>query len=267
MGAASRFWRDYKHRFVPWLIANFRKRSIVVNRKVKQGVQHINSDFLIHQIYELFSKLSQQFTEKYEEIIEEKNYKAVQNIVLEHCGFNLQKRPSSIESAGTGVFVNKGKICKHSLVAFYPGTVYRIGETVFLQSLGNKFVFRCVDGTLIDGNDRGLSKLVFKSCTLRDRVGPHLLNDMTWLTDYTANPLAVGHYVNNADSDEAANVFYEEVDYPVKYLNVAERRFLPNVLYANVGDCDFIRTVVLISSREIEQDEELKSNYLTILED
>lgn len=102
------------------------------------------------------------------------------------------------------------------------GTVYRPGETVFLQSVGNKFVFRGTDGTLVDGNDRALSKLIHRfntiflssinaslmllffsrSCTFRDRLGPNLLNDMTWLTKCPANPLAIGQYVNNSTKGE-----------------------------------------------------------------
>uniref|UniRef100_A0A915KTW1 SET domain-containing protein n=1 Tax=Romanomermis culicivorax TaxID=13658 RepID=A0A915KTW1_ROMCU len=240
--------------------------SIVINRNQKSKNHALNPDLLIHQIYDIFSKLSQQFNEKYEEIITEDSYATVQSVIYKHCGFCLEKRKSNVESAGLGVFVKNGRLPKHVVVAFYPGTIYRPGEAAFLQSLGNKFVLRCIDGTLIDGNDRGLSKLVFKSCTLRDRMGKNLLNDMTWLTELPANPLAVGQYVNNAASEEESNVFYEEVDFPVSFLNVNERRFLPNVLYANTRDCDRMRTVVLISNREIEKDEELKSNYLTLFQ-
>lgn len=259
-------WHQYKLRFVPWLIFNLKNnKSIVVNRKVKHGVQYINADYLIHQIYDLYSKLSQQFTEKFEELIDAKSFQNVNDIVFRHTNFTLTKKTSSIENAGLGVFVASGKITKHAIVAFYPGTVYRPGETVFLQSLGNRFVFRCLDGTLIDGNDRGLSKLVFKSCTRRDRMGAHLINDMTWLTEKSANPLAIGQYVNNACKEAEANVYYEEVDFPVKYLSIAERRFVPNAPFANVGDCDILRTVVLIASREIGENEELQSNYLTMV--
>lgn len=40
--------------------------------------------------------------------------------------------------------------------------------------------------------------LNLRSCTFRDRLGPNLLNDMTWVTKCPANPLAIGQYVNNS---------------------------------------------------------------------
>lgn len=42
------------------------------------------------------------------------------------------------------------------------GTVYRKHEPIFFQSLGNPFIFRCIDGILIDGNDKGLSRSVYR---------------------------------------------------------------------------------------------------------
>ncbi|XP_029860745.1 SET domain-containing protein 9 isoform X4 [Aquila chrysaetos chrysaetos] len=41
-------------------------------------------------------------------------------------------------------------------------TVYRKHEPIFFQSLGNPFIFRCIDGVLIDGNDKGLSRSVYR---------------------------------------------------------------------------------------------------------
>ena len=35
-------------------------------------------------------------------------------------------------------------------------------EPLLLQSLGNPFIFRCVDGVMIDGNHRGLSRWIYK---------------------------------------------------------------------------------------------------------
>lgn len=42
------------------------------------------------------------------------------------------------------------------------GTIYQADEPILFQSIRNPFVFRCIDGVLIDGNDKGLSKLVFR---------------------------------------------------------------------------------------------------------
>ena len=40
-------------------------------------------------------------------------------------GFELSIGPSSIENAGRGVFLKEGTIDKGTLVALYPGVVYR----------------------------------------------------------------------------------------------------------------------------------------------
>ena len=36
-----------------------------------------------------------------------------------------------------------------------------------------------------------------RSCLQRDRCGPHLMGDLTWLTERPILPLSVGQYVNN----------------------------------------------------------------------
>lgn len=49
-----------------------------------------------------------------------------------------------------------------SLSGCTTGTVYQKYEPVFFQSIGNPFIFRCLDGILIDGNDKGISKVVYR---------------------------------------------------------------------------------------------------------
>lgn len=56
---------------------------------------------------------------------------------------------------------------------FSAGTVYKIGEPIFLPSIANSFVFRCADGMLIDGNDRGLSRLIYKYCKNKNTISIH----------------------------------------------------------------------------------------------
>ncbi|KAK3521322.1 hypothetical protein QTP70_003161 [Hemibagrus guttatus] len=107
---------------------------------------------------------------------------------------------SSLPGAGLGVFVTRGQVPKGVPVAMYPGTIYQADEPIFFQSIRNPFVFRCIDAVLIDGNDKGLSRLVFKSCSGRDRLGPFHLSDSSWLTLGPENPLAVGQYVNNCSN-------------------------------------------------------------------
>ncbi|XP_016055305.1 PREDICTED: SET domain-containing protein 9 isoform X5 [Miniopterus natalensis] len=115
-------------------------------------------------------------------------------------------------------------------------TVYQKYEPIFFQSIGNPFIFRCLDGILIDGNDKGISKLVYRSCSGRDRLGPLKMSDSTWLTSEMQNPLAVGQYVNNCSNatcsllDRPANVCYQEWDVPAVF-PVELKQYLPNTAY------------------------------------
>jgi len=43
------------------------------------------------------------------------------------------------------------------------GVVYKPGEPLLLQSVGNSFVLRCIDGLHIDGNDRRISAAIYRS--------------------------------------------------------------------------------------------------------
>lgn len=81
----------------------------------------------------------------------------------ENLGYQVEKRPSLLSGGGQGLFVTSGVVPRGSLVALYPGTVYWPFEPILLQSISNRFVFRCVDGILIDGNDCGISKYVYRS--------------------------------------------------------------------------------------------------------
>lgn len=85
------------------------------------------------------------------------------------------------------------------------------GEPLFFPSIGNKYIFRCKDGIHIDGNDRWLSKAIYKSCAARDRFedgSPFC--DTSWLTPHPINPLNVGQYVNNRTRRKENNVIYQE---------------------------------------------------------
>ncbi|KAM8959565.1 SET domain-containing protein 9 isoform 4-T4 [Lycaon pictus] len=149
------------------------------------------------------------------------------------------------------------------LTAVNLGTVYQKYEPIFFQSIGNPFIFRCLDGVLIDGNDKGISKVVYRSCNGRDRLGPFKMSDSTWLTSEICNPLAVGQYVNNCSNDRAANVCYQEFDVPAVF-PIELKQYLPNIAYS----CDKqspLRCVILVALRDIKQGEELFSNYYTIV--
>ncbi|XP_041425230.1 SET domain-containing protein 9 isoform X2 [Xenopus laevis] len=179
-------------------------------------------------------------------------------------GFCIDRAPSYLDSAGIGVFVSKGHVQKGAVVSMYPGTVYQQYEPIFFQSIGNPFVFRCIDGIFIDGNDKGISKSVYRSCSGRDQLGPLKMCDASWLSAFPQNPLAVGQYVNNCSNERAANVCYQEFDVP-EYFPVELRQYLPNINYSHDSQGP-LRCVVLIALRDIDCGEELFSNYFTIVQ-
>ncbi|NXK46148.1 SETD9 protein, partial [Chauna torquata] len=186
-----------------------------------------------------------------------------EEVLFNTLGFSITRDRSSLVSAGTGVFVTKGFVPKGTVVSLYPGTVYRKHEPIFFQSLGNPFIFRCIDGVLIDGNDKGLSRAVYRSCSRRDQLGPFQMSDVSWLTAAPQNPLAVGQYVNNCSYEKAANVCYQEFDVP-RCFPVELKQYLPNIVYSHDIQ-SHLRCVVLVTLRDIEQGEELFSNYYTVV--
>lgn len=148
-------------------------------------------------------------------------------------------------------------------LSYILGTVYQKYEPIFFQSIGNPFIFRCLDGVLIDGNDKGISKVVYRSCNGRDQLGPLKMSDSTWLTSEIHNPLAIGQYVNNCSNDRAANVCYQEFDVPAAF-PIELKQYLPNIAYSYDKQSP-LRCVILVALRDIEQGEELFSNYYTIV--
>lgn len=273
-------WKSYRHRFVPWVALNLSKNENTL-RQVAEGAEDklVPDEEVSQALLKLFGLLQRSHWAKHDEL------RAAQAIfvagatskeapcgehpltrndaMLQSLGFCIDRKPSTLLTAGTGVFVTKGFVPKGATVAMYPGTIYQTFEPIFLQSIRNPFVFRCIDGILIDGNDKGISKMVFRSCSNRDRLGPFMLSDSSWLTSSPLNPLAVGQYVNNCTNDWPANVSYQEYDVPDKF-PIELRQYLPNVNYSQDTEGP-LRCVVLVSLRDITVGEELFSNYYTIV--
>ncbi|XP_028987636.1 SET domain-containing protein 9 [Betta splendens] len=276
--ALTRFqtkWKSYKHRFVPWVVLNLSKNEKTLRQVTERCKDKVVPDEEVsHSLLKLFRVLLRSHGANLD-------FRAVQTHFVKqvrseeercggnldatlHClGFCIDRKPSTLPFAGTGVFVTKGFIPKGTTVAMYPGTVYQAYEPILLQSIRNPFVFRCIDGVLIDGNDKGISRMVFRSCSGRDRIGPFMMSDTSWLTDCPQNPLAVGQYVNNCCNERPANVCYQEYDVPEKF-PIELRRYLPNVNYS-LDTQRPLRCVVLVSLRDISEGEELFSNYYTIV--
>ncbi|XP_074877646.1 SET domain-containing protein 9 isoform X2 [Buteo buteo] len=277
--ALRRRWDAYKYRFVPWLALNLRRKRRTL-RYVPESSQDkiISDEDVFETLLKVFKALFiNDFTRhahilallpeikcKYLELltVEQKRSKvnscnhqsqhvfSPEEVLLNTLGFAISRDRSSLVSAGTGVFVTKG-------------TVYRKHEPIFFQSLGNPFIFRCIDGVLIDGNDKGLSRSVYRSCSRRDQLGPFQMSDESWLTAALQNPLAVGQYVNNCSHEKAANVCYQEFDVP-GYFPVELKQYLPNIVYSHDIE-SHPRCVVLVALRDIKQGEELFSNYYTVV--
>ncbi|NXF10002.1 SETD9 protein, partial [Smithornis capensis] len=290
--ALRRRWDAYKYRFVPWLALNLRRQRRTLRYIPERSQDKIISDedvceTLLKTFKALFiNDLSRQADIlallpevkcQYLELLtlEQKPSKVTlcshqnqhvfspEEVLYNTLGFTLSRDRSSLVSAGMGVFVTKGFVPKGAVVSMYPGTVYRKHEPIFFQSLGNPFIFRCIDGILIDGNDKGLSRSVYRSCSRRDQLGPFQMSDESWLTASPQNPLAVGQYVNNCSHDKAANVCYQEFDVP-RHFPVELKQYLPNVLYSHDIE-SHLRCVVLVTLRDIRQGEELFSNYYTVV--
>lgn len=180
-------------------------------------------------------------------------------------GFGLEVRQSTIGKAGLGVFLARRDIEAGTVVALYPGTVYLPHDPIFFQSVGNPYIFKCSDGVHIDGSNRRLSKLIYKSCAGRDRLGPHQTCDLTWLSNNTEKCfLNVGQIVNNRSVEKSANVCYQEFDFPTDF-PLELRKYIPNVVYRVLDHPKGIRTVVLVSTEDIKVGQELFSNYYTII--
>ncbi|XP_013881209.1 SET domain-containing protein 9 [Austrofundulus limnaeus] len=270
----QKVWKSYRHRFVPWVVFNLSKNEKTLRQVTERAKdQLVPDEHVSRSLLKLFRALHRNRAHQGElreahvnpvpTFLGKEEQDGGRDLIFQSLGFCIDRKPSSLPSAGTGVFVTRGCVPRGATVAMYPGTIYQPYEPILLQSICNPFVFRCIDGVLVDGNDKGISKMVFRSCSGRDRIGPFVTSDTTWLTDTPRNPLAVGQYVNNCTDDRPANVCYQEFDIPDSF-PIELRQFLPNVNYSQETKRP-LRCVVLVSLREVRAGEELFSNYYTIV--
>ncbi|XP_067928925.1 SET domain-containing protein 9-like [Watersipora subatra] len=276
-------WKSYRHRFLPWILLNWRKQFLK-NSPKNPIPSHgfVDSSYFVKQLDFYLTHLNGALQSRYgtDETIFLTDHlsRSFARCTKGYCtlglqsaeetlGFTISRCRSTIIEAGTGVRVTKGVIPKNHLVALYPGLIYQVGEPILLQSLANKFIFRCQDGVLLDGNDRALSKHLFRSCAGRDIVGAHLMCDISWLTDHPINMLNVGQYINNHTEEMPANVEYHELDleleFPARYL-----KYIPNIEYSWNHQENIPRTrriILLRSLREINTGEELFSTYFRLI--
>ncbi|XP_073538230.1 SET domain-containing protein 9 isoform X1 [Phyllobates terribilis] len=279
-------WRSYRYRFVPWVALNLtRNRRTLRCVSAGRGDKVVADDDVSSSLVTFFRVLFTWDIKKQTELLtllpsttramypapdasgqQHRPHHTVhpEDAIYKCLGFCIDRRPSSMEAAGTGVFVSKGFVPKGAVVSMYPGAVYQNYEPIFFQSIGNPFIFRCLDGILIDGSDKRISKSVYRSCSRRDQLGPLKMCDCTWLTSAPHNPLAVGQYVNNCSNVHEANVCYQEFDVPASF-PVELRQYIPNVRYSHDVEGP-LRCVVLVALRDIRCGEELFSNYFTLIQ-
>ncbi|CAF1332675.1 unnamed protein product, partial [Didymodactylos carnosus] len=227
----------------------------------------------------LQQKLLRLFQTLYElEQMPDMNYYEFKSKLLlnDQFGFYLEKRRSKSPLInGDGTFLTGGSVTCGQLVAIYPGTIYRrYRDPLFFQSIKNRFLLSRKDQIVLDGNDRGLSKSIFLSCYARDGS---LYGDATWLLwnklnrrtkkyPYIRNPLTLGHYINHFPKNSLPNVTYFEFDFEFLQNYPQLYRYAPHVYY-NSNEIENILcmpSTVLISLRNIEENEELYSCYMNI---
>ncbi|XP_069780522.1 SET domain-containing protein 9 isoform X2 [Narcine bancroftii] len=282
-------WKRYKYRLVPWIALNVGKNPRTMRFVPETSLDKVISDraveaSLLKLFHALFRRdlsnqakclnlLPESVQSKYMDILT--RFQSVEETkenemdfnpdgaMFETLGFIVKRATSSLSFAGRGVFITTGKVPKGTVVCMYPGTVYQQYEPILFQSICNPFIFRCIDGVLIDGNDKGISKVIYRSCSGRDRLGPYKTSDVTWLTETPRNPLGVGQYVNNCSNEKEANVYYQEFDVPSTF-PLEFRQYIPNVNYRHDAERP-LRCVLLVALRDIEMGEELFSNYYTII--
>ncbi|XP_038026920.2 SET domain-containing protein 9 isoform X2 [Anas platyrhynchos] len=273
-----RRWAAYRYRFVPWLALNLRRQRRTL-RYVPESSQDkiIPDEAVLETLLRAFAALfasdlgrqapvlaaRPEIGRKYGEPEPgrcEEAARGPQEVLFQALGFGLARRHSSLPAAGTGVFLSRGGARRGAVVAMYPGDRETRG---LLAGEGTSVETRCIDGVLIDGNDKGLSRAVYRSCSRRDQLGPFQMSDVSWLTAAPQNPLAVGQYVNNCSYEKAANVCYQEFDVPSCF-PVELKQYLPNIVYSHDIQSP-LRCVVLVTLRDIKQGEELFSNYYTVI--
>lgn len=250
----SNLWKSYRRRFVPWMAANLKASR---KREVALPCDKISTDIALKDVV---IKIT---THLHEALKASPANISTEAVMQDALGYSVRRARSQLKYAGTGVVMSAGKATRGDFIAFYPGTLYRRFEPLFLPSLGNRFIIRCVDGIHIDGNDRFLSKIIYRSCVNRDSFGHYRAADVSWLSQNPRVPWSIGQYVNNGTSACPANVAYQELDledFPpeLDYL-------LPNIWYSSWGRKRSLRTVALVATRNIQSGDEILSDYVTLI--
>eukprot|EP01095_Lingulamoeba_sp_RSL-Kostka_P005444 TRINITY_DN16792_c0_g1_i1.p1 TRINITY_DN16792_c0_g1~~TRINITY_DN16792_c0_g1_i1.p1 ORF type:complete len:262 (+),score=47.82 TRINITY_DN16792_c0_g1_i1:120-905(+) len=194
--------------------------------------------------------------------------KHLNDMIVKEFGYSVIKKQSRYKEAEKGVFLIGEGATKGDIVGIYPGLVYYPGDSVMFTSFRNNYFLRRRDGSSVDGKYDGLSKWFYSSVSKRNDLSNEIkLCDDSWIDFslnkelYSRNPLATGHLINHAQNEEA-NVMYFEHDYQLSNYNIGIRKYIPNIPYNNnYINTKSLNTIVMVALRDIENGEELYSNY------
>ena len=261
MNTFKEAWSRYRHRFVPWLLLNWRTRRIAVTTFHRDTSEHVA------MLEELVSRIAMALPDHYlyRDRIPSQAGNSGREAMKNCFGFVCERRESSVDKRGTGVFVTEGRVPEGTLVAIYPGTLYLPFDPLLLVSIRNQYLLRCCDGMFTDGKSKGLSGLIYRSCANRERVGGRLRCDLSWMGEELVNPLSLGQRVNNQSEERSANVEYIEMTVSTGDMPPKEQRLLPWVNYSRQDCSEKLRVVGLVATRDVREGKELLSNYLTIV--
>ena len=243
-------WKNYRHRFLPWLALNLQHRivpeSVQVHHDLKGSISNTEIEHCLKEMMLAFESPCKSNESaliifggdslKRRELFEKCGRKN-REILLKRFGFDLEIKMSAMPGAGKGVFIKQGRILRGQVVALYPGTIYMPYQPILLPSFKNPYIFRCSDGVFIDGNYKGISAVLYRSIHGRDRIGSQIpICDISWLhllsiindenctnningrninLNMVVNPLNIGQIVNNCNPKipgHLANLAYQEIN-------------------------------------------------------
>eukprot|EP01130_Rhizamoeba_saxonica_P008256 TRINITY_DN3335_c0_g1_i2.p1 TRINITY_DN3335_c0_g1~~TRINITY_DN3335_c0_g1_i2.p1 ORF type:complete len:141 (+),score=22.65 TRINITY_DN3335_c0_g1_i2:94-516(+) len=128
----------------------------------------------------------------------------------------------------------EGKALKGDVICIYPGPVYSPMAPIFFQSLKNQYILKRNDGFCIDGKNKGLSRIMYKSLCRRVNNVKHELCDESWINapkEILRNPLNVGQFINHCIVPENSNVSYMQFTFDNEF-PYDLRSYIPNVNYS-----------------------------------
>ena len=201
MKQIKKLWKNYKYRFTPWLALNLAQKAKLPSDNQNVAMKQIEKDlyFLLESFKSPpYTCLFRGNTSERRQIFKschDQNQEILQN----SWNFQLDIKSSNIKDGGRGVFVKKGKIKKGQTTTLYPGLVYKPYHPVLLASISNSYIFRCSDGSMLDGKTKGDYNLRTVLFHARERVNiqslPFVIHIWHWFFTFLQNCIELLIYV------------------------------------------------------------------------